>query len=215
MISARRNFIFVHIPKTGGNSLSRLLIDYSDDELVKTEPYHDLHDRFNVRGIVTGRKHFTAADYVERIGLERFVTFRKFAFVRNPYGRAMSHYFSPYRWIQEVDGRLVPEPFRFDRAAFYAFIRTMAPMTSFLSYDGKLLAFDRIGRFENFEADARELLRLCGVTIPPAAPLPFLNRGYAEKLQHYDAETAAWVRERFRDDFSAFDYDPDAVPTAP
>jgi len=215
MISARHNFVFIHIPKTGGNSLSRLLIDYSDDELVKVAPFHDLRDRFQIRGAVTGSKHFTAADYIERLGFERFATFRRLAFVRNPYARAMSFYFSPHRWFQEIDGRLVAKPLAFDRDDFRAFIQQMAPMTSFLSYAGKVLAFDYIGRFENYEADAREMLRLCGVAIPPAAPLPFVNRGYAAKLQHYDAETAAWVRELFRDDFSVFGYDPEIVPTAP
>jgi hypothetical protein len=40
-----------------------------------------------------------------------------------------------------------------------------------------------------------------------------VNQGYAGKMSHYDSEAACWVRQRFQDDFTAFGYDPNILPT--
>ncbi len=150
MISTRKNFVFVHIPKTGGNSLSQVLVGHSDDALYRAEPHQDLRDRFEVRGPVTVRKHATAAEYIDRIGLERFLALRKVTLIRNPFTRAMSAYFSPNRWAAEENGRIFIRPFTFDKSDFRSFIRDVAPMTDFLHYRGSLVPFDYIARFERY-----------------------------------------------------------------
>ena len=37
MISTDRKFLFIHIPKTGGNAIRLALRDYVDDEIVVNE----------------------------------------------------------------------------------------------------------------------------------------------------------------------------------
>jgi hypothetical protein len=46
MISFQKRFLFVHIPKTAGNSIQSVLRDYSEDELVALLSEQDGVERF-------------------------------------------------------------------------------------------------------------------------------------------------------------------------
>src|SRR6266550_1749045 len=49
MISLQKRFLFVHIPKTAGNSIQSSLRDYSEDQLVPLRKEQDGIERFGVR----------------------------------------------------------------------------------------------------------------------------------------------------------------------
>jgi len=49
MISLKYGFIFIHIPKTAGNSIQNVLKLYSEDKIVCTAPYQDGVERFELR----------------------------------------------------------------------------------------------------------------------------------------------------------------------
>jgi N6-adenosine-specific RNA methylase IME4 len=97
MISLRNRFLFVHIPKTAGNSIQSVLCDYSEDRIV-TRGGQDGVERFEVRS--AGReleKHSTLADYYRELGEETAAGLFKFTCVRNPWDRMISFWFSPHR----------------------------------------------------------------------------------------------------------------------
>src|SRR5581483_11504032 len=49
MISFQKRFLFVHVPKTAGNSIQSVLRDYSEDELVALRGEQDGIERFGLR----------------------------------------------------------------------------------------------------------------------------------------------------------------------
>jgi|SRR5215469_2851887 len=205
MISLKNNFVFIHVPKTGGNSFQLAIAAHSDDNLQKTLFHHDLKDRFEVAGKITGHKHFTAEEYVSAIGLEKFMSLRKVTFVRNPFDRVMSYYFSPHRWL--VGSGFSPEnvDYRLDKDEFFRFVTDVPTATSYLTVNGKLVDFDFIGRFENFESDFRRALDFCG--IPAGDTVPHANRGKGQKLSSFDDDIARAIVERFEEDFVNFGYE--------
>jgi hypothetical protein len=202
MLSIEHRFLFVHIPKTGGNSVQNVLRRYSDDEVVCLAPHHDGVERFEVRSPrYKTQKHSTLADYRREYGKELFDSLFKFACVRNPWDRVASFYFSPHR--QRVS---------WNKEDFSRFIATIEPVAHFLSLDGQspprlassLRNIDHVLRFESLQADFESACKAIGL---PAQALPFRNQSSkASYRTYFDDETAELVRVRFQEEITHFGY---------
>ena len=94
MISHKLKFIFIHIPKTSGNSLTLYLKDFIDDEVINIT--NSLGEKQGIR-ILCGktRKHIKHVNitYYENTYGEKINDYFKFTIVRNPYDRMLSFYF--------------------------------------------------------------------------------------------------------------------------
>jgi hypothetical protein len=98
MISFRKRFLFVHVPRTGGNSIQSILKTYSEDEVVTLRGEQDGIERFGLRNPKYKlKKHSTLAEYRAALGEEQFRNLYKFTCVRNPWDRMISYYFRPTR----------------------------------------------------------------------------------------------------------------------
>lgn len=201
ILSNRHNFLFIHVPKTAGNALQSVLSKHSEDELYREHAHQDGVERFSLRNPEHGlRKHATLAEYRAALGSRRFSGLYKFACVRNPWERAISHFFSPHRG--EVS---------WDRGEFLFFLKQVHPLRHFLglpfdwlrgrSWNGNV---NRILRHERLEDDFRIA---CGESGIPFEPLPFRNRGaHGPYGQYYDSVTRDAVARRFRDEIDLFGY---------
>ena len=101
MISIQKMFLFIHIPKTGGNSIQHFLRDYSEDEIV-VKANQEKVERFGVNNKKYNTiKHSTLSHYKSVLNPQIYRALFKFAVIRNPWDRMISYYFSPHRGVTE------------------------------------------------------------------------------------------------------------------
>jgi len=212
LVSEKRRFLFVHVQKTGGSTVSELLKQTVSDA-------RSLHPR-----------HMCLREAIERERIPEG-SFR-FAFVRNPWDRLVSWYTMIDRarrkrlsWDEDSVQRD-----RFQQNPLYRSVLLHAPTFedfvknctqthmvegvpySFaldqLSYvtdeDGEMLA-DFVGHFERFEEDLTHVLDRLGLTVPD---IPHKNRGRPRRhySEFYTPELEEIVHQRFKRDIEAFGY---------
>ncbi len=183
MISFQKRFLFVHIPKTAGNSIQSVLRDYSEDQLVALRKEQDGIERFGLRNPnYKIKKHSMLGEYCDALGNEQFRDLYKFTCVRNPWDRMVSYYFTPTQ-----------PPETWDR-----YLR--------LNQDDEdpFTNVDYIMRFENLADDFRTVCRTLAIS-PPT--LPRYNRSSREHYsKYYDDELRELVRTRFAAEIERFGY---------
>ena len=198
MISFQKRFLFVHIPKTAGNSIQSILRDYSEDELVALRGEQDGIERFGLRNPKYKiKKHSMLADYKAALGEVQFGDLYKFTCVRNPWDRMVSYYFTP---TQQVGA--------WDRKKFRKAIVKALSVADYLRLDkGEEDPFgnvDYIMRFENLADDFRTV---CGTLGISPTTLPRYNRSSREHYsKYYDDELRELVRARFAAEIERFGY---------
>src|SRR5206468_7453488 len=198
MISFKKQFLFVHIPKTAGNSIQSILRDYSEDEIVALRSEQDGIQRFGLRNPnYKIKKHSTLAEYRGALGEERFRSLYKFACVRNPWDRMVSYYFTP---TQSVG--------KWDRKEFRKVISKALSVADYLRLDrGEDDPFsnvDHVMRFENLADDFQSVCATLGIR---ATRLPQYNRSTREHYsKYYDDELRELVRNRFGSEIERFGY---------
>ena len=198
MISIQKRFLFVHIPKTAGNSIQSVLRDYSEDELVALRKEQDGIERFGLRNPKYRiKKHSTLSEYYDALGDEQFRNLYKFTCVRNPWDRMVSYYFTPTQ-----------NPETWNRKKFRETISKAVSVSDYLRIDNgegdPFANVDCIMRFENLANDFRTLCNAIGIS-PPA--LPQYNRSNREHYsKYYDDELRELVRARFAAEIERFNY---------
>lgn len=202
MRSLEYRFLFVHIPKTGGNSIQNILRHYSDDEVAALAPHQDGVERFEVRSSRhQTHKHSTLAEYRREYGPDLFGSLFKFACVRNPWDRAVSYYFSPHR------GRVDFHP-----RDFCAFIETIQPVAFYLTLEEEqpprlapaLRNIDFLLRFETLQSDFARLCEQLGISVQT---LPVRNKSSRGPYRdYYDADSRRLVASRFAEEIEVLGY---------
>ena len=99
IINHTHRFVFIHIPKAAGTTVTRTLSQltrYCDQEIGGTQLGEAAQNYFMKRfGI---RKHSRAETVMNVMGRERYMSYFRFAFVRNPYTRLASSYHFLKSW---------------------------------------------------------------------------------------------------------------------
>ncbi|HEX5315710.1 MAG TPA: sulfotransferase family 2 domain-containing protein [Candidatus Kapabacteria bacterium] len=198
MISFQKRFLFVHIPKTAGNSIQSTLRDYSEDQLVALRKEQDGIERFGLRNPnYKIKKHSKLCEYRDALGNEQFRGLYKFTCVRNPWDRMVSYYFTPTQ-----------SPETWDRKGFQEIISKAVSVADYLRLDRNeedpFANVNYIIRFENLADDFRTV---CGTLGISPATLPRYNRSSREHYsKYYDDELRELVRMQFAAEIERFGY---------
>ena len=198
MISFQKRFLFVHIPKTAGNSIQSTLRDYSEDQLVALRKEQDGIERFGLRNPnYKIKKHSPLCEYRDALGNEQFRSLYKFTCVRNPWDRMVSYYFTPTQG-----------PEAWDRKKFRNTISKAASVADYLRLDRNeqdpFANVNYILRFENLADDFRTVCGSLGIS---PATLPRYNRSSRDHYsKYYDDEIRELVRTRFAAEIERFGY---------
>lgn len=204
--------IHVHIPKTGGNSITGALHSAWDGKPLAERMARRV--RLGGRGPVASRrfhKHAKARDICTVVGEPAWHDHFSFAVVRNPWDLMVSSY---HWWLKQGEGgtsvRVKPRhdwPEHRDVAALGSFPRFMESSYGrdrinehvgsirdwICDHDGQVLV-DVVCRFERLEEDWNAIADMLGIH----AALPHLNRGSRGAYQqYYDGPAKQIVAERF------------------
>lgn len=207
MISLKHKFLFLHIPKTAGNSIQNILKDYSEEKVVRIAPHQDGVERFELRSdsyVIS--KHSTLCDYQDQLGKEVVNGLFKFTCVRNPWDRMISFYFSPHRGVVS-----------WDRNKFIKLVNNIAPAICFVKNERNMKPseqcfnnMDKCIRFESLQIDFDSVCARIGI---PPQQLPKRNvSNHQHYSSYYDAALIDLVRNRFRYEIDYFGFEYESTP---
>lgn len=169
ILSLGRNYVFIHIPKTGGTSLALALEAraMADDIMLGDTP-KALRRRRRVKDAVTrGRlwKHSRLEDIEGLVPQEQLENLFAFTLVRNPWDRVVSL----YHWLRVQTFRH-PSISLAQTLSFCDFVQNEAmirafensPATSYMKTSDGRLQCSAFIRLEHFEEDAQPLFSHLG-----------------------------------------------------
>ncbi|WP_290651770.1 sulfotransferase family 2 domain-containing protein [Aquisalimonas sp.] len=215
LISYSRNFLFVHIAKTGGTSVRAALRKYrwggwysialalASMTSQMTQPRHKLGIKFP--------RHAKAIAALEMLPTEVYQGLFKFTIVRNPWDLQVSSFHHIQREKPAVlDGVKTFEDFlklKFDPEREYSFMLDISAELQheyLIDLRGNVIV-DFIGRYENLQADFNTICERIGVAAPQ---LPRLRQAANRRdyRSYYTDDLAELVQSHYRRDLELFGY---------
>lgn len=215
------NFVFVHVPKAAGTSVTSVLskyTNYCDLEIGGSSFGEQIQSIYRKRfGI---GKHSTAREIRNVVGAVSWSRFFTFSFVRNPFSRCVSTYHFLRRW-ESPDVEFNERMRAFNSFEEYVksgiWEQTNGPDDIFRAQvhwlrsgaDPQRLLVDFIGRVESIQTDMIRVLDAIGLRkeIALLDSMPVLNRS-EEKAQPGMLPQGVVERivSRYEMDFDAFGY---------
>lgn len=224
IVNHTHKFIFVHVPKSAGTSVTELFSQYSsyrDLEVGGTALGEVLQNEFKRRYGLT--KHATAGEIRAIVGAPLWDAYYSFGIVRNPYARAQStfHFMKRWRGNKEMDRLKFIENMpdfrtfalspKLQRKQYH---RLLWSQTQWLCDETGKLLVRQVGHLESLDADLQQIQRaIPGLPERPKQTLaaPKRNKSEADdealhQLLRDEPEVEQALFEAYRDDFETFGY---------
>jgi len=200
-------FIFIHIPKCAGTSIEKAFIPIISDRRGFEDLPDDERTKLWLPGVM-GLQHSKLYQYAEHFKLEEHF---KFAFVRNPWDRAISQI--EYLRLRSGTSIFPNNNLRENLKIYCASKKTIesqdlsASQIDYLRTCSGKVSVDFLGRFESLADDFQKVCRLLGMEITPELPHIFNSQRSRHYSAFYDAESTEWIRARFAEDIEFFGYE--------
>ena len=142
--------------------------------------------------------HLNYRQVVGQLGLNKFLDYFTFAFVRNPFSRIVSL----YNWIksESAESNKIDHPGTFEN-----FIKNYENIYKNQLQADFIGAVDFVGRFENLESDWKEVCNL--LKVPYIKLDHYKKQNYGDYKDYYNDELISIVRGQFIKDLETFNYD--------
>lgn len=200
IISLKHRFIFFHIPKNAGSSITAAL-----------KPFEDLAadsalQKYGLNG------HARLSDLI-RIGFSKediMNNYFKFAFVRNPYDRALSNYFYLLEHPENPTHNQVVQAKNFNtyvRALHHTYDITQ---TKYTHDDAGNLQLDFVGKYENLHQDLLKIQNILGIDFK----IDWKNKSQYDREnsieerinKYYSLPAKKVIQEHHYQEFIAYEY---------
>jgi hypothetical protein len=207
-LSYTHRFIFIHVYRAGGQSVSAALSPYSTVPrrtlLARVPLARRLAKRqlYSLRGYNHG--HIKARELKAALPPEIFETFFKFTFVRNPWDWHVSIYHYIRQRTDHPHHEFYKSLHTFDTYLDWQINTEGVELQSefVLSESGDMLV-DFVGRYETLAEDFEAVCDRIGIE----SALPHVNRSrHADFRDYYTPETRELVEEVYRADIELFGY---------
>ncbi len=214
MISHDYKAIYLHIGKTGGVSIERMLIDEERDANITNRDIMFGYDKGE--GIYL--QHATAAMTRQLVGDKMFDEYYKFALVRNPYSRMLSAYHYLYKQHEKRFGSfagyikalpdIVNKP-QVQKASHHI------PQTFYTHIDGVQVC-DYVGKFEDLPLSIEPVRAHLNIEnkLEKHNASRRVNWSRRSAASYYSKPMQQIMKEVFASDFEAYQYstDPKDIP---
>jgi len=225
MICREHQILFVHVPKTAGQSVEQFFMNRRGLDWDADREEVLLGDNDNRDCGTEKLAHLSAFEYVDCGFLQRdeFDRLFKFAFVRNPFERLVSEYryrnYFQHRSFSDFVLNRMPRPGWDDK------YRHVMPQYEMLHDREGCLLVDFVGRFETLQRDFDEVCKRLGIedsALPHRNPSNKKSRNLKRRVRNvlfrngendkrhytefYDARTKDAVERFYRKDIEAFEY---------
>ncbi len=214
-INHDKKAIFIHINKTGGSYIAGTLEKYYGFETFYLKrPDHDAfcfnkkknpkqkYYENRVHGVMNYYRSSPFLNHKMKMTPEKWDSYFKFCFVRNPYDRTISgwnHLGKKYPFKQYVHMKNMVSDIEY----IHAFMPQYRHVINFKNE----LDINFVGRFENLENDFIYILFHLGYEFPIHDPVVRVNvKKHKKYMEYYDQRTLDKVNELMKEDFERFQY---------
>lgn len=224
IVNHTHKFIFVHVPKSAGTSVTELFSQYStyrDLEVGGTALGEALQNEFKRRFGLT--KHATASEIRAIVGADLWNSYYSFGVVRNPYARAQStfHFMKRWRGNKEMDRLKFIEKMpdfktfalspKLKRKQYH---RLLWSQTQWLCDEQGKPLVNRVAHLESLDDDLAQIQAAIPGLVKrteEAQAAPKRNKSAADdeallQLLRDEPEVEQALYEAYQDDFEAFGY---------
>jgi hypothetical protein len=219
MISLKKQFLFIHYPKTGGTSFQNILVPYTEYQINRQNPnntdscYLVIDPKNSEYG-----KHWKLGQYKEALDKDTYQKLFKFAVIRNPWDLMISWYFSPHshrkQWNRDKFIQLVNSVSRLrDYIQTFSTIERVGqkllrtyPVMNYLIEDKPLDSeIDYLIKFETINEDFKQVCRLLDI---PEKNLPHKHKSNRHHYSYYyDQELQEIVAMKFKKEIDFIGYE--------